>query len=104
MLPDTDWTGFGQCQAGLNSLSQPRDERFFNALAASGMFSSIPSSVTCLEAFLTEFLPLKTAGFSTVDCSTCCLLEIQRLAHESIAVLNMAVTKHHIYQIFTGRS
>lgn len=82
MLPDTDWTGFGECQFGLNSLPQFRGESFFNAFPASGMFNSIPSSVTCLEVFLTEFLPLKTTGFLTVDCSTCCLLEIPRLARE----------------------
>lgn len=76
MLPDTNLTGFTQCQAGLNSLSQPRDERPFNALAAPGLFNSVPSSVICLEAFLTKLLPLKTAGFLTADCSTCCLLEI----------------------------
>lgn len=94
--PDTNLTGFGQCQARLNSLSQPRDERLFDALAAPGPFNSIPRSVIYLEIFLAKLLLLKTAGFLTVDCSTCCLLEILRLAHESIAVPNMPVTKHHI--------
>lgn len=76
MLPDTNLTGRSQCQARLNSLSQPKDERLFNALAAPGLFNSIPSSVICFEVFLTKLLPLKTAGFLTADCSTCCLLEI----------------------------
>jgi len=104
MLPDTDLAGFGQCQAGLNSLPQTRDERLFNALTASGPLSSIPSSVACFEVFLTKLLPLKTAGFLTADCSTCCLLEIPRPAHESVAVLNVPVTKHRIWRILTGGS
>lgn len=92
MLPDTNLTALGQCPAGLSALSQPRDER----LVIPGLLTSIPSTVLCLEVFLPRLLPLKTAGFLTVDCSTCYLLEIPGLAHESIAVANVPVTTHHI--------
>lgn len=104
MLPNTNPSGFGRYQAGLSSLCQLRDERIFNALATPGPFSSILTSVIFLEVFLTKLLPLKTAGFLTAHCSIRCLLKILRPAHQSIALPNMPVTKHHVQWILTGGS